>query len=204
MMMSLWRQKAKEHFVMSIYDEVGLGVFGLLYAGLFLLSMKRPNGGRVGFGVLLFLGSLVNYTLSFLNNPGLVQGMVASPFIPWYKDIALSLFTPRAGLFFFLVATYELTVALLLVSKGKAVKLGFVGGILFFLGVAPLALWSVANLLAAATLAFLLARANTYDQSLLDLLRAPFSRKRTSTYSWQNNVGAGEETRTMPSSSSRT
>src|SRR5712691_9245143 len=158
----------KEQFVMSIYDAVGLGVFGVLYAGLFLLSMKRPNGGRVGFGVILFLGSLVNYTFSFLNNPSLVQGMVASPFIPWYKDITLTLFVPRVGVFFFLVATYELTVSLLLFSKGKAVKLGLVAGILFFLGIAPLAPWSLANLLGAATLAFLLSRAIAYDQSLLD------------------------------------
>lgn len=166
---------------MSNYDIVGLAVFGVLYAGLFLLSIKSPNIGRVGFGVIFLLGSLVNYMFSYLNNPSSVQGMVTSPFIPLYKDITSTLFVSIPGLFFFLVATYELTVALLLFSKGNGVKFGLVGGMLFFLGIAPLALWSLSNLIGAAALGFLLTRASMYTQTVLDLLRTPFSRRRAPT-----------------------
>jgi hypothetical protein len=67
-------------------------------------------------------------------------------------------------------ATYQLAVALLLLSEGKWVKLGLVGGILFFLDITPIMLMTLPSVIGAAGLAFLLTK--EYNSSVLDMLRA--------------------------------
>ena len=61
-------------------------------------------------------------------------------------------------------------VALLLLGRGKLVKLGLVGGILFFLGITPSIVMTLPSIIGAAGLAFLLTK--EYNHSVLDMLRA--------------------------------
>jgi hypothetical protein len=76
---------------------------------------------------------------------------------------------PLGGFFFFATATYQLAVALLLLSKGKWVKFGLVGGILFFLGITPIMVMTFPSVIGAAGLAFLLTK--EYNSTVLDMLR---------------------------------
>jgi hypothetical protein len=92
--------------------------------------------------------------------------------LPFYRAIMGTLLAPMGGVFFFLTATYQLAAALLLLSKGKWVKLGLVGGILFFLGITPIMVMTFPSVITVAGLAFLLTK--EYNSSVLDMLRAKF------------------------------
>ena len=58
--------------------------------------------------------------------------------IPLYKTFFKEVVTPHAPLMTALVVLYELTIGVLLLHKGIAVKLGLIGGILFNLLLAPM------------------------------------------------------------------
>jgi chromate transport protein ChrA len=75
-------------------------------------------------------------------------------------------FSPRG--FGLLCLVFELVVGTLILSKGRAVKLGLLAGIVFLLGITPLK-YTQANPIMAAGLAYLLTR--DFTQSLPDLLR---------------------------------
>ena len=75
---------------------------------------------------------------------------------------------PLGGLFWFATATYELAVALLLLSRGKWVKVGLVGGVLFFLGITPIMVMTFPSVIGAAGMAYILTK--EYNSSVLDML----------------------------------
>lgn len=137
---------------------------------MLVLSLFKPNAGRIAYAIVFVLiGCGINYTLSFAY-PSLMQTWSQVALLSIYRTIMGTWLVPLGGFFFFATATYELVVALLLLSKGKWVKLGLVGGILFFLGITPIMLMTFPSVIAAAGLAFLLTK--EYNRSVLDMLRA--------------------------------
>jgi hypothetical protein len=88
--------------------------------------------------------------------------------LPFYRAIMGTWLVPMGGFFFFVTGTYQLVIALLLLSKGKWVKLGLIGGILFFLTITPIMIMTLPSVIAAATLVFLLTK--EYHRSALDML----------------------------------
>jgi hypothetical protein len=71
-------------------------------------------------------------------------------------------------LFGLLVAAYEITIALMMLSKGRYVKRGLIGGIVFLIAITPLGVWTLGNPIMALALAYLLTK--EYDQSFLEML----------------------------------
>jgi hypothetical protein len=156
---------------MSSTDIIPLAVYGLPLLGLLVLSLFKPNAARIAYALAVFIlvGCGINFTVSFAY-PGLMQSWSEMALLPFYRAIMGTLLAPMGGVFFFLTATYQLAAALLLLSKGKWVKLGLVGGILFFLGITPIMVMTFPSVIAAAGLAFLLTK--EYNSSVLDMLRA--------------------------------
>lgn len=156
---------------MNSTDIIPLGVYGLPCIGVLVLSLLKPNAARITYAIVAFvlIGPVINYTTSF-TNPGALQSWSEVALLPFYRAIMGSWLVPLGGLFWFLVATYQLVVALLLLSRGKWVKLGLLGGILFFVGITPIMVMTFPSLIAAAGLVFLLTK--EYDRSVLEMLRA--------------------------------
>jgi hypothetical protein len=155
---------------MKSTDVIPIVVYGLPLMGLLVLSLLRPNAGRIAYAILFVLvGCGINFTVSFAY-PGLMQPWSEAALLPFYRTIMATWLAPLGGLFFFATASYELVVALLLLSRGKWVTLGLLGGILFFLGITPIMVMTLPSVLGAAGLALLLRR--EYNSSMLDLFRA--------------------------------
>lgn len=155
---------------MKSADVIPLAVYGLPLVGLLVLSLLKPNAARIAYAIVFVLvGCGINYTV-FFAYPGLMQPWSEIALLPFYRTIMGTWLVPLGGLFFFATATYELAVALLLLSRGKWVKLGLVGGILFFLGITPIMIMTLPSIVGAAGLAFLLTK--EYNSSVFDMLRA--------------------------------
>ena len=149
---------------------IPLVVYGMPLVGLFVLSLLKPNAGRIAYAMMFILvGCGINYTVSFAF-PGSMQPWSEVALLPFYRTIMGTWLAPLGGFFWLATATYELAVALLLLSKGKWVKVGLVGGILFFLGITPIMVMTFPSVIGVAGLAFLLTK--EYNRSVLDMLRA--------------------------------
>jgi hypothetical protein len=68
-----------------------------------------------------------------------------------------------------MAAAYEITIALMMLSRGRYAKWGLIGGIVFLLAITPLGVWTLANPLLALALALLVRK--EYDRSLPEMLR---------------------------------
>jgi hypothetical protein len=157
---------------MNSTDIIPLAVYGLPLVGLLVLSLLKPNAARIGYAlVFVLVGCGINYTVSFAY-PDNMQAWSEVALLPFYRAIMATWLVPLGGFFFFATATYQLAVALLLLSRGKWVKLGLMGGMLFFLLITPIMVMTFPSVIAVAGLAFLLTK--EYNSSVLDMLRAKF------------------------------
>ncbi len=109
---------------MKSTDVIPLAVYGVPLVGLLVLSLLKPNAGRIAYAIMFVLvGCGINYTVSFAY-PGSMQSWSQVALHPFYRTIMGTWLVPLGGFFWFATATYELAAALLLLSRGKWVKLG--------------------------------------------------------------------------------
>lgn len=133
------------------------------------LCLWRPNAGRLFVGLFFWLMAVaVNGTLVLTNPQGFVDFADGSP-VAIYRDLAVPVveFSPR--LFGIALMVFEIGVGLLLLGKGRQVRLGLLGAIVFLVGIVPLGLEEVPNILLALALATLLR--HDFPESLWDRLR---------------------------------
>jgi hypothetical protein len=156
-----------------------LTTFALFSLLVLLLCLVRPGAGRIFMGIFfLVMATGVNVVL-VLVAPNLFVALGTNdaiiPLYRWFFENVVALAPPLFGL---LAAAYEITIALMMLSKDKYVKWGLIGGIVFLIGITPLGVWTLANPILALTLAYLLTR--EYDRSLLEMLHLrTVSRSRT-------------------------
>jgi hypothetical protein len=85
------------------------------------------------------------------------------PLYWWFFENVVALAPPLFGL---LAAAYEVTIALMMLSKGRYAKWGLIGGIVFLIGITPLGVWTLANpIMALAVL-----QRKEYDRSFVEML----------------------------------
>lgn len=121
------------HSRLSALAEAGRAVLGLVYAG----------------------GAVVHLQFWLTNREVYAE---ITPFIRfgWYQTAWTDLVIPNLGLLLPLLAVFELTVAVALLSRGSYTKWGLLLGAAFNLTIAPLGFWWPANVaLAAVHLALL-------------------------------------------------
>jgi hypothetical protein len=87
------------------------------------------------------------------------------PLYRWFFENVVALAPPFFGL---LAAAYEITIALIMLSKDKYVKWGLIGGIIFLIAITPLGTWTLANPILAVAMVYLLTRG--YDRSFPEML----------------------------------
>jgi hypothetical protein len=124
-----------------------------------ILCIVRPNAARIFVGVFFIIMAVaVNALLSIVAPDQFVGLGTDAPLIPfyaWFFEQVVALAPPVVGI---LAAVGEIAVGLLILSSGKAVKLGLTGGILFLIVITPLGVWTLPNPVLAAGLAWLMTK----------------------------------------------
>jgi hypothetical protein len=136
---------------------------------VFVLCLVRPNAGRIFLGIFFLVMAIgVNLVLVVITPDQFVALGTTEPLVPlyrWFFENVVALAPPFFGL---LAAAYEVTIALMMLSKGKYAEWGLIGGIVFLIGITPLGVWTLANPVMAAAMAYLLTK--EYDRSLPEML----------------------------------
>ncbi|TFD30274.1 hypothetical protein [Cryobacterium cryoconiti] len=126
-----------------------------VYAALAGLALWRPNVGRIAIGIFFALMAVVVNGLVLTVAPGLFVAMAEEvPFL-WYRELMLAVVSPLPQAFGVFMVVFELTIAALILSRGTARLTGLLVGAAFLVGITPLGLYTVTNLLLAATLVYL-------------------------------------------------
>jgi hypothetical protein len=159
-----------------VQQLVTFALFSLL---VLLLCLVRPGAGRIFMGIFFLVMAIGVNVVLVLVAPNLFVALGTEdaiiPLYRWFFENVVALAPPLFGL---LAAAYEITIALMMLSKDKYVRWGLIGGIVFLIGITPLGVWTLANPILALTLAYLLTR--EYDKSLLEMLHLrTASRSRT-------------------------
>jgi hypothetical protein len=159
-----------------VQQLVTFALFSLL---VLLLCLVRPGAGRIFMGIFFLVMAIGVNVVLVLVAPNLFVALGTNdaiiPLYRWFFENVVALAPPLFGL---LAAAYEITIALMMLSKDKYVKWGLIGGLVFLIGITPLGVWTLANPILALTLAYLLTR--EYDRSLLEMLHLrTVSRSRT-------------------------
>ena len=98
----------------------------------------KPNAARIFLGFFYLAMALgVNGSFTF-GNPHQYVVYAKSALIPLYRDIFVTIISLSPFLFGLLLMVFEISMAVLLLNKGKFVKLGLLGTMLFLAGMAPL------------------------------------------------------------------
>lgn len=153
--------------------------FALFSLLVLLLCLVRPGAGRIFMGIFFLVMAIGVNVVLVLVAPNLFVALGTNdaiiPLYGWFFENVVALAPPLFGL---LAAAYEITIALMMLSKDKYVKWGLIGGLVFLIGITPLGVRTLANPILALTLAYLLTR--EYDRSLLEMLHLrTVSRSRT-------------------------
>lgn len=146
----------------------------LLVAALFnlavlLLCLWRPNWGRVFLGLFFIVMAIGVHVVLVLTAPAAYLGFGATALLPPYQWLFETVVAWNPVLFGLLAAAFELTLAVLMLSKGNYARWGFILSGLFMVGIMPLGYEVLANILLVVALLYLATR--WFDRSLWDMLR---------------------------------
>lgn len=144
-------------------------VTGLFALTIICLAIWKPQAGRIAMGVFYLLMAVgVNLPLLLLD-PGLYPMAGAKAMFPlyrWFFTIVLSHYPVP---FIIALIMVEISIGILILSKGMGNKLGLIAGILFCLLIAPVGIEEITAPLIAVGLAMMLRR--DYHQSLLEMIK---------------------------------
>ena len=134
----------------------GFLIWGVFTVALAAFCVWRPQPARIFVG--LFFGAMglgIHGGLIFTNSQRYVDFAASAPWAI-YRDIGTSLTEPNPLAFGIFMLTFETITAALILSRGRLVKWGLLAAIVFLVGITPLGLEEVPNLVLAAGMAFLL------------------------------------------------
>lgn len=142
-----------------------------------LLCLIRPHAARIFIGVFFIIMAVgVNVVLT-VHAPDQFMRLGDEPLLPFYGWIFQNVFAPAPQIVGILAAAGEIAIGLLILSRGRRVKLGLAGAIAFLIAITPLGIWTLPNPVLAGGLAWLLKE--EYPSSVLDLLRSLSHRRVT-------------------------
>lgn len=134
-----------------------------------LLCLVRPYAGRIFVGIFFLIMAVgVNVVLVLVAPDQFVALGTDAPVVSlyrWFFENVVALVPPLFGL---LAAGYEITIALMMLFKGRYVKWGLIGGIVFLIAITPLGIWTLGNPIMALALAYLLTK--EYDRTFLEMI----------------------------------
>jgi hypothetical protein len=131
-------------------------VWSIFVLAVAVFCLLRPQAARLLVGGFFGLMGLVVHGLLVITNPeGYVRFAEQAPLL-FYRQIGLFLTEPNPRAFGVVMLILEVTLAALILSRGRWAKVGILGAILFLVGISPLGFDLMPNLLLAAALVYLL------------------------------------------------
>ena len=113
-------------------------VSSLFVLAVTILCLAKPNAGRIFLGLFFLVMAIgVNGSFTF-GNPEAYVDYASDALIPLYRDLALRIVELNPVVFGLVLMAFEITMGLLLLHKGKSVKIGLIGTMIFLVGIAPL------------------------------------------------------------------
>ena len=135
-----------------------------------ILCIVKSNAGRIFLGFFFLVMAIgVNGSFTFTNPQAYVE-YATGALIPLYRDVALSVVELNPMLFGLALMIFEIAMGLLLLHKGKSVKIGLVGTMLFLIGLAPLGYIQFPWLGLLIGQAYLLTK--DFDTSFIEMIRS--------------------------------
>lgn len=114
-------------------------LIGLL---LLWLNWKRPRAGLIVFGIIFLLAGIFNFYTA-ASEPEVYQQYASWAVFTIYVEFITGFFREHAGMIVKIIAMGQILIgALLLAKKGRMKLPAVIGGILFFIAIAPLGLGS--------------------------------------------------------------
>jgi len=147
----------------------GFLIWGAFTVGVAAFCVWRPQAARIFVG--LFFGAMglgIHGGLIFTNPQSYVDFAAEAPWAI-YRDVGTSLTEPNPLAFGIFMLSFETVTAALILSRGRYVKWGLTSAILFLIGITPLGLEEVPNVLLAAGIAFLLTQ--EFPTDMVTMLR---------------------------------
>lgn len=134
---------------------------GFLIWGLFTLALAafcvwRPQPTRVFLGFFFGAMGLGIHGALIATNPQSYVDFAANAPWPIYRDIGTGLTEPNPQAFGVFMLAFETITAALILGRGRVVTWGLLAAIVFLVGITPLGLEELPNLVLAAGMAFLL------------------------------------------------
>ena len=130
----------------------------------------KPNAGRILLGFFFLVMALgVNGSFTF-GNPQAYIDYANGALVPFYRSLAVGVVSISPFLFGLVIMLFEITMGVLLLQKGKLVKVGLIGTMLFMAGIAPLS-WLQVPWLGLIVAQVSLFR-HDFDHSLLEMIPA--------------------------------
>ena len=109
--------------------------------GVVFLSVKRHRLTRILFILIFLIAGLFNIYTAF-TQPQVYQYYGGMAVLDLYRDFIYGYFKEHTIEIVSVIALGQLVVALLLSSSGLFLKLGSIGGVIFFIAMAPLGVGS--------------------------------------------------------------
>ena len=135
-----------------------------------ILCLTKPNAGRIFLGLFFLVMAIgVNGSFTFSNPQAYVE-YASGALIPVYRNIALTIVELNPVIFGLLLMAFEIAMGLLLLHKGKSVKIGLMGTIVFLVGIAPLSVVQIPWLGLIVGQAYLLTK--EFDTTFLEAMRS--------------------------------
>lgn len=152
---------------------VGPIVTGILFSFVMAgISLKKPNLARIILGIFFIVMAIgVNGSIT-LSNPQSYVTYGQAALIPLYRVLCSNIIALNPVLFGLLLIIYEITIGLLMLQKGKAVKVGLAGIIIFLIAISPVSLIQVIWLGLAISPAYLITK--DFETTLGGMIRSRF------------------------------
>ena len=150
-------------------------VSSIFVLAVVILCLRKPNAGRILLGIFFLIMAIgVNGAFTFFNPQGYIE-YASEALIPLYRDIALAVVKLNPVVFGLLVMIYEIAMGLLLLHKGKSVRVGLIGTILFLIGISPLSYLQIPWLGLIIGEVYLLTK--DFDTSFMEIVRSKLGKR---------------------------
>jgi hypothetical protein len=149
-------------------------VWGVFVLVVLVAAWVKPHATRVFLGFFFIVMAVGFHIVLVLRDPHAYDGYAVTALLPVYRWIFRTVVMPHALVFAFAAAAFEITIALLMLSKGRAAKLGLVAGSVFLLAITPLGRETLPNALLAVVLAYLATK--QFPANVLESVRATWHR----------------------------
>lgn len=150
----------------TIITPMSVSIFFVLTVVTF--CFLKPQAARIFLGFFFLTMALaVNGSFTF-GNPQAYLDYANGALIPIYRNLVVAVVGISPFFFGLLVMGFEISMGILILSKGKAVQYGLIGTMIFLVGMAPLD-WLQLPWLGLIVGEIYLTR-ETFEKSIIDLL----------------------------------